>query len=97
MSLGTAVTPAEGSAPPSAGGPLQPHEAAGTLTALHATLNEHDPHFSYDFSVDSARPEIPDQPGLVAAVQEGDAERWVTFRCSPSARSRWLSAQFRSA
>src|ERR1019366_5995573 len=53
--LGTAVTPAEGSAAPSAAGPLQPGEAAGTLAAPHVTLNEHDPHFSYDFSVDSAR------------------------------------------
>jgi hypothetical protein len=79
MRRGTAVTPAEESTAPSAAGPLRPDEAAGTLTALHATLNAHDPHFSYDFSVDAARPEIPDQPGLVAAVQEGDAERWVTF------------------
>jgi hypothetical protein len=51
-------------------------------------LNEHDPHFSYDFSVGSACPEVPDQPGLVAAVQEGDGERWVTFkvlaRCAES-------------
>lgn len=88
MRLGTAVTPAEGSAAPSAAGPIQPQEVAGTLAALHATLNAYDPHFSYDFSVDSARPEIPDQPGLVAAVQESDAERWVTFkvfaRCAES-------------
>jgi hypothetical protein len=69
-------------------GPLTPAETATTLAVLHATLNEHDPHFSYDFSVDSACPQVPDQPGLVAAVQEGDGERWVTFkvfaRCAES-------------
>jgi hypothetical protein len=63
-------------------GPLRPAETAGTLAALHAALNEHDPHFSYDYSVDTARPEVPDQPGLVAAVQDGDGKRWVTFKVS---------------
>ena len=77
-----------GPAASSPAGPLTPAEAITTLVALHATLNEHDPHFSYDFSVDSACPEVLDQPGLVAAVQEGDGERWVTFkvfaRCAES-------------
>jgi hypothetical protein len=79
MRLGSAAPPA-GSPISSPAGPLTPAEIAGTLAALHATLNEHDPHFSYDFSVDSARPEVPDQPGLVAAVQDGYAERWITFK-----------------
>lgn len=87
MRIGPAAAAAEGPAGSSAG-PLQPAEAAGTLAALHAALNEHDPHFSYDYSVDSARPEVPDQPGLVAAVQDSDGERWVTFkvfaRCAES-------------
>jgi hypothetical protein len=87
LQLGPAAT-AAGTPAGSLAGPLMPAETAGTLAALHATLNEHDPHFSYDFSVDSACPEVPDQPGLVAAVQEGDAERWVTFkvfaRCAES-------------
>ncbi len=87
MRIGPAAAAAEGPAGSSAG-PLQPAEAAGTLAALHAALNEHDPHFSYDYSVDSARPEVPDQPGLVAAVQDDDGERWVTFkvfaRCAES-------------
>ena len=59
-----------------------------TLAALHAALNEHDPHFAYDYSVDIVRPEVADQPGLVAAVQEGDGKRWVTIkvlaRCAES-------------
>ena len=80
--------PAAGAPASSPAGPLTPAETTATLVALHATLNEHDPHFSYDFSVDSACPEVPDQPGLVAALQEGDGERWVTFkvfaRCAES-------------
>ena len=83
MHLGRAGTAAEEGA-----GPLQPAETAGTLSALHAMLNEHDPHYSYDFSVDSTRPEVPDRPGLVAAVQDSDGKRWVTFkvfaRCAES-------------
>lgn len=70
LQLGPAAT-AAGTPAGSLAGPLMPAETAGTLAALHATLNEHDPHFSYDFSVDSACPEVPDQPGLVAAVQGG--------------------------
>jgi hypothetical protein len=79
MRIGSAAAVPEGPAR-SPSGPLQPAETAGTLAALHAALNEYDPHFSYDYSVDSARPEVPDQPGLVAAVQDGDGKRWVTFK-----------------
>jgi len=79
MRIGPAAAVADGPAG-SPTGPLQPAEMAGTLRALHHALNEHDPHFSYDYSVDSARPEVPDQPGLVAAVQDGDGKRWVRRR-----------------
>ena len=34
-------------------GALEPAEAVRTLAALHAALNEHDPHFAYDYSVDT--------------------------------------------
>jgi len=78
-----------------AGGPegaLEPAEAMRTLAALHAALNEHDPHFAYDYSVDTACPVFADQPGLVAAVQEGDGKRWVTIkvlaRCAESLAER---------
>jgi hypothetical protein len=68
--------------------PLAPAEMTGSLAAVHAMLNEHDPHFYYDFSVDTTRPGIPEQPGLVAAVQDSDGKRWVTFKvfawCSES-------------
>jgi hypothetical protein len=87
MSIGPAASAADVPAAPPAG-PLQSAETAATLAALHDALNEHDPHFSYDYSVDTVRPEILDQPGLVAAVQDGDAKRWVTFkvfaRCAES-------------
>jgi hypothetical protein len=73
-------------------GALEPAEAMGTLAALHDALNEHDPHFAYDYSVDTVRPEVADQPGLVAAVQEGDGKRWVTIkvlaRCAESLTER---------
>jgi len=87
MRIGSVPSGAEESAQ-SPAGPLQPSEVAGTLHALHAALNEHDPHFSYAYSVDSDCPEVPDQPGLVAAVQDGDGKSWVTFkvfaRCAES-------------
>jgi hypothetical protein len=69
-------------------GALEPAEAVRTLAALHDALNEHDPHFAYDYSVDTVRPVVADQPGLVAAVQDGDGKRWVTIkvlaRCAES-------------
>lgn len=84
-----------GPAQAGAGGPegaLEPAEAVRTLAALHAVLNEHDPHFAYDYSVDTVRPELGDQPGLVAAVQESDGKRWVTIkvlaRCAESLAER---------
>ena len=73
-------------------GALEPAEAVRTLAALHDALNEHDPHFAYDYSVDTVRPEVADQPGLVAAVQESDGKRWVTIkvfaRCAESLAER---------
>jgi len=75
MRTGPAEAGADGPA-----GALEPAEAVRPLAALHDVLNEHDPHFAYDYAVDTARPEVADQPGLVAAVQESDGKRWVTFR-----------------
>lgn len=60
--------------------PLQPSETISGLRALHETLNKYDPHFRYDFSVDHEQPVIPRLPYLLAAVQEGDGDRWVTFK-----------------
>lgn len=59
---------------------LQPSEIVDGLSALHDILNKHDPHFRYDFSVDHERPEIPDAPFLLAAFQQGDEHRCVTFK-----------------
>jgi len=54
------IGPAQAGAAVSAG-PLEPGEAVRTLAALHAVLNEHDPHFAYDCAVDTGRPELADQ------------------------------------
>lgn len=64
---------------------LAPSEAYPTLEALHAALNEFDPHYYFDFSVDtvpegSKLPKIPEAPGLVAATTRRSGERAVTFR-----------------
>ena len=80
-------------------GALEPAEAVRTLTALHDALNEHDPHFAYDYSVDTVRPEVADQPGLVAAVQESDGKRGVTIkllaRCAESLAERPVPLRIR--
>ena len=54
--------------------------SADPRSAARCVLNEHDPHYAYDYSVETVRPEIPDQTGLVAAVQESDGKRWVTIK-----------------
>src|SRR5665647_2900064 len=81
IELSTSAPASEGgpSAPPHSG-PLAASETVASLSSLHAILNEHDPHFYYDFSVDTIRPEVPDQPDLVAAVQQSDETRCVTFK-----------------
>ena len=98
MLTGAAQAGADGT-----GDALEPAEAVGTLAGLHAVLNEHDPHFAYDYSVDTVRPELADQPGLVAAVQESHGKRWVTIkvlaRCAESLAERpvplsiWITAE----
>lgn len=62
----------------------KPSGTVDSLTALHAAVNEHDPHFYYDFSVDSMSagqmPPVESYPGMVAAASYGNGERAVTFR-----------------
>lgn len=87
MRIGPSAAVADGKT-----GALELAEVVPTLAALHAALNEHDPHYAYDYSVDTSRPEISDQPGLVAASQESDGKRWVTVkvfaRCAESLAER---------
>lgn len=59
---------------------LQPVDVVDGLSSLHKALNAQDPHYRYDYAVDTVRPDVPDQPGLVAAVQQADADRCVTFK-----------------
>lgn len=64
-------------------------EPAGSLqriSELHKTLNKFDPHYSYDYSVDTLRPgqasaSLPaDAPGLVAAVQLTEGDTCITYK-----------------
>lgn len=63
-----------------AGQPLTPDEIKTGLTGLYAALNAHDPHYRYSFSVDAERPQVPNEPFLVAAVQRTGDIACVTFR-----------------
>ncbi|MFE0455369.1 hypothetical protein ACFW2D_29710 [Streptomyces sp. NPDC058914] len=60
----------------------QPADSFSSLHALHAEMNRYDPHYRYDFSVDSDSAEVaqPDVPGLVCAVQQSDGRSRVTVR-----------------
>lgn len=58
-----------------------------TLEELHKSLNDTDPHYRYDFSVDHAGaggrcPPFTSGPGLVCAFQASDGERCVTYKIS---------------
>lgn len=60
-----------------------PAEARAGLASIHAAVNAHDPHYRYDFSVQSveagALPTPTSRPGLVAEVTEANEDRAVTF------------------
>lgn len=59
---------------------IQPPDVVDGLAALHEELNRYDPHYRYDFSVDTVRPEVPYEPGQVFIAQIGDKHRTITFR-----------------
>ncbi|MFE4462269.1 hypothetical protein ACFROC_33365, partial [Nocardia tengchongensis] len=61
--------------------PVQAGDIHGYLTSLYSTINAYDPHYRYDFSVDSERPRIPPQtPWLVAAAQTRNSDVWTTIK-----------------
>ena len=60
--------------------PLTPREVESGLIGLYAALNAHDPHYRYSFSVDAQRPEVPEEPFLIAGVQRTTDIACVTFR-----------------
>jgi hypothetical protein len=62
-----------------------PSEMSEGLNEIHALLNSCDPHYRYDFAVESLGsdgepPQISNSPGMVCAVQSNDGERCVTFK-----------------
>lgn len=66
----------------------EPIKSQATLESIHRTINLLDPHFRYDFRVDTVAhddhgkpilPDIPPTPGLVAATIRSDGQRAVTF------------------
>jgi hypothetical protein len=65
-----------------------PSESTEHLRELHQSLNEFDPHFYYDFAVQSRSldgncPSPPSVPGTIAIVQMADADRCVTYNIVP--------------
>lgn len=63
-------------------GPYQAADAVTSLRAIHEEINRYDPHYRFDFSVDSATADIAqsETPGLVCTVQEQYGESRVTIR-----------------
>lgn len=59
---------------------LQPRDVQDTLFALYDELNRYDPHYRYEFAVEGASREVPNDPGLVFATRLGDGEKFITFK-----------------
>ncbi|MFP5022519.1 hypothetical protein [Pseudonocardia phyllosphaerae] len=60
---------------------VEPAEAIEHLRSAHSLINKLDPHFNYDFSVDSDIPTIDaDQSGLAFASVIGTGDCYVTVR-----------------
>lgn len=60
---------------------LQPLQTVSTLQAMHASLNAHDPHYRYDFSISQQQgPLPPEEPLLAMSVQLEVEDAWVTFK-----------------
>lgn len=80
------------------GGFTAPADLSGSasipgLAGIHETINKTDPHYRYDFAVNSAQIALPAaEDALVAAVQREYNESWVTFkiyaRCLEALRER---------
>jgi Zn-dependent peptidase ImmA (M78 family)/DNA-binding XRE family transcriptional regulator len=62
-----------------------PSASAESLEEIHKALNEFDPHFYYDFSVESMGsdekcPPVLEVPRLVSSVQMRNEDRCITFK-----------------
>ena len=70
------------------GNPVQPpSESRETIEEIHKALNQFDPHFLYDFSVDSVLADgtcpqsaVQEVPRLLCTVQTNDKQRCITYR-----------------
>jgi hypothetical protein len=65
---------------PQPGSPLQPYEFTEGLTGLHQALNNYDPFYIYNFSVDHECQNISNEPFLVAAKQISLDKQCITFK-----------------
>jgi hypothetical protein len=68
--------------------PDTPSSSIDSLRELHETLNQFDPHFYYDFSVqmlnaDGTCPPAPLATGTMVTVQLSNSERCVTYNITP--------------
>lgn len=95
MAVGTPEENAEGFAN------LSPDDAQQKLTALRATLNMHDPHFTYDFAVTEAPISNPidysREPLPVAVTTQPIGDSYVTYwvypRCVESLHERPITVR----
>jgi hypothetical protein len=65
-----------------------PAGSMDSLKELHEALNQFDPHFYYDFSVetpnaDGSCPPVQVTPGMLAAVRLSNNERCITYKIIP--------------
>ena len=58
---------------------MQPAEIAGPILNAHDLINKLDPHFRYDFSVDSAMPDLASSKGAIFVESRGKGEHYFTL------------------
>ncbi|MFI5954934.1 hypothetical protein [Cryptosporangium sp. NPDC051539] len=77
--------------------PYGPSDAVPGLMAIHEAINRDDPHYRYDIAVSHDRPDVAEEPWLVAAVQKSTPQRCVTVkifaRCKQSVIERPIPIQ----
>lgn len=61
-------------------GEVQPASAMESILAAHRLINKLDPHFRYDFSVDSSPPTLKENSQFVFAGTQGKDGQYFTFR-----------------
>jgi hypothetical protein len=59
---------------------LTPQDATSAILATHNLINSLDPHFRYDFSVDSRPPELANARDAIFVEARGTGDQYVTIR-----------------